>query len=56
MTTCVICTGVVWLESPATIAIPLSVLHAYGNIAICKLTACGIHKMYKKHKTHPDMK
>ena len=54
MTTCVICTGVIWLESPAAIA--LSVLHAYGNVAICKLTACGIHKMYKKHKTHPDMK
>ena len=54
MTICVICTGVVWLESPAVIAIALSVLHS--NVAICKLTACGTHKMYKKHKTHPDMK
>ena len=37
--TCVICTGVVWLGSPATIA--LSVLRAH-NEAICKLTAWDI--------------
>ena len=36
--TCVICTGVVWLGSPATIA--LSVLRA--NEATCKLTAWDI--------------
>ena len=37
-TTCVICTSVVWLGSPATIA--LSVLRA--NEATCKLTAWNI--------------
>ena len=37
--TCVICTGVIWLASPA--AIGLSMLQA--NVAICKPTACGLY-------------
>ena len=40
----VVCTGVVWVSSPA---VP-SVFGA--NEAICKLTAWNIHKRYKKHK------
>ena len=49
--TCMICTIVVWLGSPAAIVL-LSLLHAY--VTICKLTTWGMHNMYKKHKTHPD--
>ena len=40
--TCVICTVVVWLSSPAVIA--LSVLRAQANEAICKLPAWNVHK------------
>ena len=50
--TCIICTGIVWLASPAAIA--LSVLCA--NVAICNLAAWSIHNMYKKHKTYPEGK
>ena len=44
----IICNDVFWLASPAAIAPNV----IYANVAICKLTAWGIHKMYKKHEIY----
>ena len=38
--TYIICTGVVLLGSPAAVV---------SNVAICKLTAWGMHNTYTKH-------